>query len=1129
MFSDEDDTDPKVLSSFEKLSQTTNILNALLSSSVAIEPSPEENKAELGQLQALSDILAEYQEQPYLLDPHLEKLVVPIVNVLRSHAKDFVGPTTIYSATRVKRLSLVLYSFVRLRGYKAVVRFFPHEVSDISVAVAYMSSDGPVKEADNWALRYLILLWLSLVCMLPFDLAQFDNDGNGETALVLEEIARRELDKAGIERDGAALVLSKLYMRRDSGRLFSSFLDKLEREIQGSPRLFACIGALQVIAEVTKSAPSELLHAHLVRMQAIVSGLANVEALAENTVIRKLRTKSISRIAVRMLPTKSRRRRTEEDEEEYDPPSEVEDAFEKLFELLQDKIIQDTSVRWSSAKGLSRISERLPMSFVDQVLDNILGYFSIHSSNINVSELPAAAEYPWHGASLACAEFARRDLISRTRLPEVINWMLKALFFDVRKGSFSVGSNVRDAAAYVLWSLSRTQTKDRIEPHATTLAQKLATVALFDREIHIRRAASAAFQENVGRMGLFPHGIAVLGKTDFYSVSIRRNAFLIAAPQVAMYDKYIQPILYHLFEVTVRHWDESIRRLGAQSLRKICELDLLRLGPEMIDKASTLLVSADTTYVHGGLLVLSELASAFRDSSVGKETEEYYQKIFNSLNSVPSTILFSPRNHLITEAACYVVASSISTRDVEALKASTKSPHWKVTIMEGLRHRHTGVQVAAAVAMTSLNSKRSSPIIQQSLAYVLGALDYRCHTNGLDTALSCLLDVVNPLSPDFFTNVEARRNAYTSLARIVTHLSAGLNEFIPSDKMKAIFDAFFIGIDDYTINERGDVGSWVRLACVKGFCSMFEALIGQASNVRPFSSKASPEGATYFALCLPVDTYHRAVGSILKQGVERLDNVRQCVGELFMTLLELLPPAIEHGEEWTVRDKPMFINLLKSPDSPGWNDGFWLYPRAIHFLDVQAYRMPILRGLVLSIGSKTSSTCQPASSAICAYARTLTLDNKTNDMTQTHTYSLHTLIEELLSIMRDNPTSNNTIVPVLQTFNILLQGDTLLSSALVDAPQCLEVFEVLLDMATKNVNRLKNMQRVEESMKVVANMLSLPTPGLRLKAIAALRLFLQHKYPKIRSDTAETLYVVLQTNDIDYDEAADEILLETEW
>lgn len=32
---------------------------------------------------------------------------------------------------------------------------------------------------------------------------------------------------------------------------------------------------------------------------------------------------------------------------------------------------------------------------------------------------------------------------------------------------------------------------------------------------------------------IFPHGIDVLAKTDFFSISVRRNAFLVAATQVA--------------------------------------------------------------------------------------------------------------------------------------------------------------------------------------------------------------------------------------------------------------------------------------------------------------------------------------------------------------------------------------------------------------------------------------------------------------------------------------------------------------------------------------------------------------------------------------------------------------------
>jgi tubulin-specific chaperone D len=111
---------------------------------------------------------------------------------------------------------------------------------------------------------------------------------------------------------------------------------------------------------------------------------------------------------------------------------------------------------------------------------------------------------------------------------------------------------VRDAAAYALWSLPRAYDASIIAPFANKLARNLVSVSAYDREVHIRRAASATFQEYVGRtvcgltnsfgrpqfvltipQGIFPHGIDVLGKIDFFAVGVRRNAFLVAAPQAA--------------------------------------------------------------------------------------------------------------------------------------------------------------------------------------------------------------------------------------------------------------------------------------------------------------------------------------------------------------------------------------------------------------------------------------------------------------------------------------------------------------------------------------------------------------------------------------------------------------------
>jgi hypothetical protein len=80
----------------------------------------------------------------------------------------------------------------------------------------------------------------------------------------------------------------------------------------------------------------------------------------------------------------------------------------------------------------------------------------------------------------------------------------QALMFDLRRASHSIGANVRDAAAYVLWSLSRACPPDELRPYAEDMATGMICVACFDREVGVRRAASAAYQEGVGRLVRVP-------------------------------------------------------------------------------------------------------------------------------------------------------------------------------------------------------------------------------------------------------------------------------------------------------------------------------------------------------------------------------------------------------------------------------------------------------------------------------------------------------------------------------------------------------------------------------------------------------------------------------------------------
>lgn len=169
-----------------------------------------------------------------------------------------------------------------------------------------------------------------------------------------------------------------------------------------------------------------------------------------------------------------------QDEDEEEIPGEIEEIIEQLLSGLKD---QDTIVRWSSAKGIGRITNRLSQENADDILQSLLELF-------NYVEDDSA----WHGACLAIAELGRRGLLLPQQLKSVVPIILKALIFDKKLGNYSLGRNVRDAACYVCWSMARAFEPDVIKPYVNQIAGTLLIVSVFDREVNCRRAASASFQ-----------------------------------------------------------------------------------------------------------------------------------------------------------------------------------------------------------------------------------------------------------------------------------------------------------------------------------------------------------------------------------------------------------------------------------------------------------------------------------------------------------------------------------------------------------------------------------------------------------------------------------------------------------
>lgn len=169
----------------------------------------------------------------------MEQLVQPLIAIYRSHIRktdaSFTNP-------RVGRLSRLIYFFTKVRGAKTIgeihiknsesavfcidaftdasflskVRLFPHEVDDLGILLSIFENTSTL-QAASWELRYILLLWLSLVALLPFSFASIDHrehdSSSGKMLGKIERIGLRYLGVPGKEREGAIAVLARYYSR----------------------------------------------------------------------------------------------------------------------------------------------------------------------------------------------------------------------------------------------------------------------------------------------------------------------------------------------------------------------------------------------------------------------------------------------------------------------------------------------------------------------------------------------------------------------------------------------------------------------------------------------------------------------------------------------------------------------------------------------------------------------------------------------------------------------------------------------------------------------------------------------------------------------------------------------------
>ncbi|KAI9499220.1 tubulin folding cofactor D C terminal-domain-containing protein [Zychaea mexicana] len=1147
-------------SHFDHANEITELLNILLTGTDA------DKGAKI--IKRLSEILDMYQEQSHLMDPYLENLVGPVIVKLREYVErpqDFSPNSTGHLLFRY------LYLVTKTRGYKTVVKFMSHDVADLEPVFEFLCvmDDRSVP----WETRYICFIWLSLICMIPFDLKRVDSASNTEASLIsrMFNVCKEFLKSTGKERDGAGLLLARLLSRRDIGDALMPYIDWTKMRLNSDADVFEITGILSSLCSIYIYASREVLLPTLDNGVIPLLTMDFFDKYENNSLVRKLRTKLTQRVGLCYLKPKiapwryqrghrSMRQNLGDgsstatakagdlidlesgsqgntDDDEY-VSDNLETVIDILLNGLRDK---DTIVRWSAAKGIGRITQRLPHELAEDVIDYLLELFQentlISPSTLKL-DLSAVSDSTWHGASLAVAELARRGLLLPHRLKETIPWIMLALKFDLKRGSHSIGAHVRDAACYVCWSFARAYAPSVMEPFVGHIAKNLVVVSVFDREINVRRASSAAFQENVGRQGIFPCGIDIIQLADYFSLGNRSNAFLSVAFEIAKYKDYTDTLVNHLVSTTTRHWDKAMRVLAASALQRLATLQPYYFINLILPDLAPYAVHKDMQISHGALLATAEICLALkqcRDNDT--ELEAYWQskqQLIKELGSIPSRIppksLTTFGSEHIREAVCRLVESMAIVHIpnfpivVEKQVMTTALDTWKNMVHSSLERKEENVQEFAVAAFgaiaatygiskeetyTCLDKIASARLVygRRGYALALGKVSYLVDDRRawLPDVLRHLCSAAQVQQEQQANDAEAKRNAVIGLRNIIVNVDGEFKQVLSKDDFEALLNSLQLCLADYSTDQRGDVGSWVRSASMECLQCLLPLIARIDATSPPETCFLTTTGIT------------RVIAALLKQSVERIDRVRDCAGTVLCDLL--YTKSTKNPVLLDIPNREMLEKYITSDIS--WSSPADLYPVMTHILSAEPYRFELLTGLISSAGGLTESLVRHSSSCLIDYMNSLPTTSSYGSV------SLENMARNLLQIFTNYEKQDRVILPLMDVVGLLYESGTL-GKIEKDV-----IHNNFLIAVRKECFKSKNIRKLLSATKVYAGMTSLQCSQVKVKAIQQMLSYLIHAFPRVRMEVSDQLYTYISVlDDEEMTEGtmkAEEIITGTDW
>uniref|UniRef100_A0A8C0X162 Tubulin-specific chaperone D n=1 Tax=Castor canadensis TaxID=51338 RepID=A0A8C0X162_CASCN len=662
----------------------------------------------------------------------------------------------------------------------------------------------------------------------------------------------------------------------------------------------------------------------------------------------------------------------------------------------------------------------------------------------------------------------------------VVTVILKALIYDEKRGACSVGANVRDAACYVCWAFARAYEPQELKPFVTTISSALVIAAVFDRDVNCRRAASVS---SLVGCGTFPHGIDILTAADYFAVGNISNCFLVI---------------------------RTIRELSAKALHNLAPRAPEYSATHVLPALLPMTLSPDLHVRHGAILSCAEIVHALYKLAV-----LWVGNVFSLFFLV-----------------CVLIENLSLSR--MPFKGDAVIDGWQWLINDTLRslhlissHSRQQIKDAAVSALSALCKEyyrklpgEAGPAIEEELIprYLAELQSPEAMTRcGFSSALGTLPDfllrgrlqqvltgliAVTRISPKDVSFAEARRDGMRAISRICQTVGVKEDgtpdEAMCRENISEVYAALLDGMDDYTTDSRGDVGSCVR-----------EAAMTSLMDLTLLLAQTQPT-----LIAAPV--CERIMCCVAQQASEKIDRIRAHAAHVFLTLLHFDSPPIPHVPHRGELEKLFPRSDMASVD---WKAASQAFPLITQLLGLPTYRYYVLLGLAVSVGGLTASTIRHSTQSLFEYVKGIQSDPQ----------ALGNFSETLLQVFEDNLLNDRVSVSLLKMLNQLL------------ANGCFDIFTTeenhhfcvkLLELCKEEIKKSKDIQKLLSSISVLCGMVQF-CGDVRKKVLLQLFLLLCHSFPVIRKAAASQVYEMVLTYsdmvDADVLEEVMAVLSDTAW